>query len=351
MPRTQDVEYDGLEQGSEPAQGATSDDEHEGLLCGLVDVLLSFKSMSALLLCIPFGFLSFFLEWPKWVVFLCNFLSILPMAWLIGKSTEDLAEKTGDLIGGLLNATFGNVVEMLLCVAGIHQDQIAVVQCTLIGSILSNLLLVMGTSFIYGGMYYHTQSFSVGGAGAHSSLLLLSVLGLMLPTIYHIIIKDRQALNEISRWSSGLLLFVYAQYLYFQIFSHSELFEAPKDGEDSEDDDDEPKMTPWCATGVLATCTILTACCSEFLIGAIEGTIQSWGISKEFIGIIILPIIGNAAEHYTAIVVAGKNKMDLSLAVAVGSSCQMALLVTPFTVMAGWVFGKDMTLVDRKSVV
>merc|ERR1712046_335643 len=96
--------------------------------------------------------------------------------------------------------------------------------------------------------------------------------------------------------------------------------------------------------GVLATCTILTACCSEFLIGAIEGTIQSWGISKEFIGIIILPIIGNAAEHYTAIIVAGKNKMDLSLAVAVGSSCQMSLLVTPFTVMAGWAFGKDMTL-------
>jgi len=318
-------------------------------------VLCTNKFLASFLIFIPFGFLSYFLDWPKWLVFTCNFFSILPMAWLIGKTTEDLASHTGEILGGLINASFGNIVEMLLCIAGIQQGELQVVKCTLVGSILSNLLLVMGSAFIYGGLVsgHKVQYYSKAGASAHSSLLLLSCLALALPTMYSQLTHSRSTLVEISRGTSVLLLFVYAQYLLFQLYTHQELFEEDKDakrkaqGDDPDedsDDEEDPDLTPKCAIFLLGLCTVMVTFCSEFLIGAIKGTIISAGVSKEFIGIIILPIIGNAAEHYTAIIVAGRNKMDLSLGVAVGSSCQMALLVTPFTVLVGWAVGKEMTL-------
>lgn len=304
------------------------------------------------------------------------------MAWLIGKSTEDLGEVTSGTIAGLLNATFGNVVEMLLCVAGIQSNQLAVVQCTLVGSILSNLLLVMGTAFIVGGTRYKIQRFSKIGAGSQSSLMILAVLVLTLPTMYSQLVPGEQAILDISRGCSLLLLLVYLQYLVFQLKTHPELFEAPEEQADShgvtsmggdepsEDDDmlasrkvpaelpgriddadndvdeedDEAAMSPRTAIVVLGLCTVLTTFCSEYLINSIEDTIEALHISKEFIGIVVLPIIGNAAEHYSAILVAYKNKMDMSLGVAVGSSCQMALLVTPFTVLVGWWCDRPMSL-------
>lgn len=181
-----------------------------------------------------------------------------------------------------------------------------------------------------------------GGAGGaiHSSLMLLSGMGILLPTLFCKVMPGSQAILPISHWCSVLLLFMYFQYLYFQLVTHADTFQS---GEE-DDDEEEADMTPITAAVVLGTCTVLTACCSEFLIGSIDGTLESLHVSEEFIGIIVLPIIGNAAEHYSAILVAGRDKLDLSLSVAVGSSCQMALLVTPFTVLVGWFYGKDMTL-------
>lgn len=313
-------------------------------ISGFIKALTAQPILASLLLFIPFGFLSNLLGWEKWLVFTCNFFSILPMAWLIGKSTEDLSSTMGDTIGGLLNATFGNVVEMLLCIAGIQLEEFSIVQCTLVGSILSNILLVMGTAFIYGGFKNPpTQKYSKMGAGAQTSLMLLSVIGILLPTVYTSLMPGEQALLDISRGSSLLLFCIYVQYLVFQLKTHKDIFESPDDDGGDEDDED-VDMDSCTATIVLAICTVLTAFCSEYLIGSIEGTIESWKVSKEFIGVIILPIIGNAAEHWTAIAMAGANKMDLALGVAVGSSCQMALLVTPFTVLVGWVLDKPMSL-------
>merc|ERR1711959_171778 len=169
----------------------------------------------------------------------------------------------------------------------------------------------------------------------HCSLLLLSVMGIALPTVFGSLcggegIKD--SVLAISRYSSVLLFIVYMQYLVFQLKTHSHLFE--EEGDD--DDEDEADLGIVSATVGLAICTVLTTFCTDNLIAAINGTIEQTGVSQEFIGIIILPIIGNAAEHYTAITVAGRNKMALSLGVAVGSSCQMALFVTPAMVLAGW---------------
>jgi len=310
---------------------------------GFIEVLRGQPFLSVFIISIPLGFISFYSGWEQHLVFTFNFFAILPMAWLIGKSTEDLSSYTGEAAGGLLNATFGNVVEMLLCINGIRHNQIAVVQCTLVGSILSNLLLVMGTSFMWGG-YKHppTQKYSKIGAGAQSSLLLLAVICTLLPTTYSQLVRGEQAILEISRGCSILLLLIYLQYLFFQLGTHKEVFESPKGDDDEEDE--QPDMDWHTSTGVLAVCTVLTAFCTEYLISSIEGTIVKWHVSKEFIGIVVLPIIGNAAEHYTAIVVAGQNKMDLSLGVAVGSSCQMALLVTPFTVLVGWVLDREMDL-------
>lgn len=199
-------------------------------------MLADHRFLSSLMIFIPFGFLSHVGGWAKVMVFVCNFMSILPMAWLIGKSTEDLGEVTSSTIAGLLNATFGNVVEMLLCVAGIRLNQLAVVKCTLVGSILSNLLLVMGTSFIVGGVRHKTQRFQKMGAAAQSSLMILAVLGITLPTMYSQLVPGEQAILDISRGCSVLLFCVYLQYLIFQLLTHPELFEAEVVAKEDEDE-------------------------------------------------------------------------------------------------------------------
>jgi len=320
---------------------------------GLFAALATNKVLASLLVCVPMGFVVHFLNCPAWIIFGTNFMAILPMAWLIGKSTEDLASVAGDALGGLLNATFGNIVEMLLCIAGIRQGEIIVVKGTLVGSILSNMLLVLGTAMMWGGVFHaagrggkEQQRFQEAGASIQSSLMLLAVLCLALPSVYCKLMPTSDAIVSISRSVSVLLLLMYAQYLYFQLSYAPQLFEPEKnknaDGEDEDsDDEDEVDMTPGCAGITLGVCTVLTAFCTEYLIGSIEGAMLHWNVSKDFIGIILLPIIGNAAEHYTSIIVAGRNKMDLSLGVALGSSCQMALLVTPFTVLAAWGLGKN----------
>jgi len=290
----------------------------------------------------PLAFVSHALGWDQQYIFLFNFCAIVPLAWLIGKATEDVSAKTGETLGGLLNATFGNVVEMLLCVAGIRNNEILVVQCTLLGSILSNLLLVMGCAFMAGGMFHATQDYNQAGASIQCSLMAMSVFAIGLPTIYTNVLHQEvewEHMVTISRWTSVFLLSIYAAYLVFQLKTHADLFQDDGDGEE-----EQPDLSVCTAAILLAVTTVVTSFATDYLIEALETTVDSLQISKEFVGIILLPIIGNAAEHYTAISVAMRNKMDLSLGVAAGSSCQMALLVTPFTVLVGWWFGTEMTL-------
>jgi Ca2+:H+ antiporter len=173
--------------------------------------------------------------------------------------------------------------------------------------------------------------------------MTLAVFAIALPTIYANILKDAEEYThmiQVSRWSSIMLFLVYIAYLYFQLGSHRHLFED----EGGEEEEEAPDLSPCSAAVLLCIATVVTTFQTDYLIDAIEGTVDSWDVSKEFIGIIMLPIIGNAAEHYTAITVAARDKMDLSLGVAAGSSCQMALLVTPFTVMVGWWYDTDMSL-------
>jgi len=312
-------------------------------LQGLINIFCGHKILTSMLLALPAAYIAKHMDAEPQYIFTFNFIAIIPLAWLIGKATEDVAAKVGETMGGLLNATFGNVVEMLICVAGIRNNEIEVVQCTLLGSILSNLLLVMGCAFLAGGLFYAIQEYNQSGAAIQCSLMSMSVFAIGLPTIYTNVLHQEtewEHMVQVSRVSSIFLLSIYVAYLFFQLKTHAELFTD----ENAEEDEEAPDLSAPTAAALLAVATIVTSQSTDMLIEALEVTVLKWNVSKEFVGIILLPIIGNAAEHYTAITVAMRNKMDLSLGVAAGSSCQMALLVTPFTVIVGWIYDKEMTL-------
>jgi len=351
-------------------EGADWQSRQENFRAEMKNTLNRCHFLSSLLVFIPIGFLTHLFGCPGWLVFLTNFFAVLPLAWLIGKATEDLASHTSEVLGGLLNATFGNIVEMLLCIAGIRANEVVLIQCTLIGSILSNMLLVLGTAFIVGGIRHHELFFSQVSSNMQASLMLLSVLGISLPTMYCFLVPGNQAIEPISRVCATLLFLMYLQYLVFQLWTHADFIAAEeeavqkpiaarcgrqrnesttsvdseKKSNADEDEEDEVDLSFWNALILLGGCTVLTAISSDLLISSMENFMEAARVSREFIGIIILPIIGNAAEHWTAVLSAYHGKTDLALGVAVGSSCQMALLVTPFTVMVGWVVGTPMTM-------
>merc|ERR1719253_279450 len=310
------TEFQSLDMEESLSPRSVEDDR--GDLAIFCKVLCDHKYLSPLLVFVPCG-LSYGLlydngqlsDHERQMLFWLNFLGLIPMAWLIGKSTEDVADGVGELFGALINATFGNIVEVLLCIHAVNNGECLVTQLTLIGSILSNTL---------------------------------PVLAISLPTAYSNILQAEDRDDDvlrISRYASILLFMIYAQFLYFQ-FKYPHLFEEQKESEDDDDDEDKLSFKGGCV--LLFCCTGLTAWGTHYLIHSITGNINFKLINKDFIAVILLPIIGNAAEHYTAILVAGKDKMDLTLGVAVGSSVQMALLVTPVSVLWGWVVGTDMTL-------
>eukprot|EP01135_Chromosphaera_perkinsii_P006855 Nk52_evm10s621 gene=Nk52_evmTU10s621 len=309
----------------------------------LSNMVLIMKSnyVSVLLLIIPFALAGGYMKWGDNLVFALNFIAIMPLAWLLGKSTEELAIRTNQTIGGLMNATFGNAVEIIMSITALRSGLIRVVQTSLLGSILSNLLLVLGMCFIAGGYKYKSQTFNSTGASTFCSLLTLACLGVILPSAFNMTVSPHpthESLLELSHWTAVLLLVVYLFYLFFQLKTHSELFE------DGEEEEEEALLSVYTAVGVLLGVTILVAICSEFLVDSIEGVAKTAGLNQAFIGTILLPIVGNAAEHVTAITCATRNKMDLSIGVAVGSSTQIALFVIPVITIIGWAIGADMTL-------
>eukprot|EP00919_Chromeraceae_sp_WS-2016_P009912 GHVR01023298.1.p1 GENE.GHVR01023298.1~~GHVR01023298.1.p1 ORF type:complete len:488 (+),score=98.13 GHVR01023298.1:65-1465(+) len=319
---------------------------------GVWDLL--FVRISILLIFTPFGYYFYYTGGSPLYVFTTNFLTLIPLAALLGNFTEEIALHTGELIGGLVNATFGNAVEMLLVVQSLRRGLVGVVQGTLLGSILSNVLLVLGTSLWLGGYYHHIQKFNVEGARSNSGLLLLACLSIALPSVYSAAEYEEPPLKVmliISRVVSIIAAFTYCLFIYFQMWTHKDLFQdrpslslTLEEGGDTDDELEESSMSWQTAAIVLLIVTVLTAIHSELLVGAIEGVSESWSIPQEFIGVILLPIVGNACEHLTAVSVAMKDKLDLTLGVAVGSSTQVALFVTPFSVLMGWCLGVPMTL-------
>ncbi|EZG46461.1 calcium/proton exchanger [Gregarina niphandrodes] len=331
---------------------------------GVKDLMAS--KLNVLLIFCPLGLIAAS-RWGALYTFWFNFIALIPLAAILGQSTEELALHTGDLIGGLLNATFGNAVEMILTIQSLREGLLTVVQGTLLGSILSNLLLVLGMSFLAGGLFHHIQTFNRQGASCSTSMLMLACLAFILPTtLRDAHPEDTGTVLEVSRFTAVLVGFTYFLYLFFQLYTHLNLFKQEQredaaslmaesvDGVAVEDvvGDDWPTMSwPTCVL-LLLTSTVLVALQSEALVSSIEGVCASGRLSKSFIGIILLPIVGNAAEHATAVTVAIKNKPDLVMGVAVGSSTQIAMFMVPFAVIAGWVMDVPMTLAfDNIAVV
>lgn len=237
----------------------------------------------------------------------------------------------------------------------LKNGEILIVQSSMLGSILSNILLVLGCCFLAGGIKYHDQSFNKTAASTMSSLMAISSASLIIPATLYAAMRGSAASDEkegnvliLSRGTAIILLIIYILYLLFQLKTHSDLFDEAQDGDSGENGDQkqqEPEILSPTAAGIaLVAVTICVAVCAEYLVDSIDSIVATAHISRTFVGLILLPIVGNAAEHVTAVVVALKNKMDLAIGVAIGSSMQIALLVTPFLVLLGWIIGQPMTL-------
>ncbi|RLL93143.1 hypothetical protein CFD26_100271 [Aspergillus turcosus] len=311
--------------------------------------------VNVLLVFVPLGIISGALHWDSTVVFSLNFLAIIPLASLLSFATEELAATMGQALGGLMNATFGNAVELIVSIIALKDNQIRVVQASMLGSVLSNILLVLGCCFFIGGLRYSEQTFNTTVASTMSSMMTVASASLIIPaTLYaslspsHSQEKTNNNILILSHGTAIILLVLYVMYLYFQLRTHADLFEEVQGGDDPENqvdhEEEEHILSPIAATIALVVVTVLVAVCADYLVGSIDSIVEKTGMSRTFIGLILIPIVGNAAEHVTAVVVAWKGKMDLAIGVAIGSSLQIALFVTPFLVIMGWIMNVEMTL-------
>ncbi len=296
-----------------------------------------------LLAFLPVAVLAELLKLGDLVTFAASALAIIPLAGLMGESTEALAEKTGPRIGGLLNATLGNAAELIITLFAISAGLIELVRASIIGSILGNLLLVLGLSVLAGGLKNGLQKFSRGHVGLDATMTILAVIALSVPSIFNAAIEpDTLRVEELSLTTAAAMLLIYVLSIIYQLKSRP--IEAGEAGPQVKPSHGSPHWTTRQALGVLGAATLGIALMSEFLVGSVEGVTAALGFSEFFVGIIIVPIIGNVAEHLVAVQMAMKNQMDLSLSIALGSSLQIALFVAPVLVFVSLLLGNPLTL-------
>ncbi|MEM7772039.1 MAG: calcium/proton exchanger [Cyanobacteria bacterium P01_E01_bin.6] len=297
-----------------------------------------------LLIFIPISILAQVLHWGELAVFITAGLAILPLAAWMGTATEEIAVVSGPTLGGLLNATFGNATELIIALIALRAGLIGVVKASITGSIIGNLLLVMGLSMLLGGLLFKEQSFQPVVARVNASSMNLAVIAMLLPTAVNYTSEgiDEPTIQTLSVAVAVVLIGVYALTLLFSMKTHSYLCEVGEEHGSEEGDTSQPNLSLW--VSVLLGATVLVAIESEFLVDSLSVATTQLGLTSLFTGVILLPIIGNAAEHATAVTVAMKNKMDLSISVAVGSTLQIALFVAPLLVIVGWFMGQPMDL-------
>ena len=278
------------------------------------------------------------------LVFISACLAIIPLAGLLGRATEHLTTHVGAGIGALLNASLGNAAELIIALVALREGLHDVVKASLTGSILGNILLVLGVSMFAGGMKYERQKFNQTAAGTGASLLLLAAVGLIIPALFHFTAADRGVAieRELSLMISLVLFSIYIASLLFSLKTHRHLFAG--DSHDASDLGEQP-WTKSASIAVLTVATCFVALMSEMLVGALEPAAHRLGLTQVFVGVILVALVGNAAEHSTAVMVALKNKMDLAYGIAVGSSLQIALLVAPLLVFASYLFGTPLDLI------
>ena len=307
--------------------------------------------LNILLLALPITLYFNYVDENLSMAFFSSLIAIMPLAFLMGRATEEIALRTTESLGGLLNATFGNAAELIIAVLLILEASrvadpetqsffIHLVQASLIGSILGNLLLVMGLAFVWGGIHHSEQKYSETQVSSNGSLLLLSMIVLVIPTVFHSSVGGEggdSRLLDLSHIAAAILLLVYGLFLLFQFRTHVHLFAT--DGSHHE----EPEMSQRDSIILLVVATVLVSWMAEILVHSVEYAAEDFGLPHLFIGVILLPLFGNAAEHFTAVTVAGKDKMDLSFAISMGSSTQIAVFIAPLMVIIAWALGVPLT--------
>ncbi len=274
---------------------------------------------------------------PPPVIFFSAALAIVPIAALIVQATEQLAHRTGDAVGGLLNATFGNAPELIIATVALRAGLLDMVRASLIGAILANLLLALGLSFFLGGLRYRDQKYNPLAARTYSSMMLIAVISLVVPSAFSRILTPEGTIRQEQLLNIGIavvLLLAYGLYLLFSLKTHPGAFASVDTGDEAHHEGKQWSMAR--AVGSLIGASVLAAWMSEILVGAAEGTGKSLGMSQTFIGIVFLAIVGGAAESGSAIAMARKNKVDLSVGIALGSSIQIALFVAPVLVLLSY---------------
>jgi Ca2+:H+ antiporter len=282
-------------------------------------------------------------------VFLASAVAIVPLAGLMGRSTENLAETLGPGIGGLLNATFGNAAELIIALIGLSRgpEMYPLVKASLTGSIIGNVLLVLGLSILMGGLRHSRQQFNRTAAGMGATILALASVGLLMPTVYYFLYQSERGLAEreqhnvelLSEEIAAILAITYGLSLVFTLVTHRHLFGAEGIDASTTAKGHTPEWSRNASLVVLLLATAGIAVMSEFLVGTVEHAADALGMTQVFVGVIVIAVIGNAAEHSTAVLTAVKNKMDLSIHIAVGSSIQIALFVAPVLVFASMLMG------------
>lgn len=303
--------------------------------------------LNILLIFVPLGVSASFLHASDLYIFLFNFLGIIPLAMLLGKATEDIAAHTTETIGALVNVTFGNAVELIISISALRAGRLSLIQDTIAGSVLSNLLLVLGSAFFFGGLRYREQMFLPAVSEANADLLSFAVFGFSIPALFAMALPEGEskaiAEERMSLTTSICLLCMYVMYLTFQLYTHADLYEGIQDDEEAGASTagrhDEQIASLPIAFSILITVVALVAICSELLVGAIDGFSHQLGVGEKFIAVVLLPVVGNAVEHISAILVARHNKIDLSIGIACGSSVQIALFAAPLLVVISWIFG------------
>jgi Ca2+:H+ antiporter len=282
-------------------------------------------------------------------LFICSCFAVVPLAGWMGRATEELAEHLGHGIGGLLNATFGNAAELIIALMALSKGLTGVVKASITGSIIGNVLLVMGVSIVGGGVKFREQRFNKTAARVSTTTLTLAAVALAVPTVFHVTAAGRsgewsQATAQKLSFAIAVVLFVtYACVLGFELITHKQLYAS--DSQDGGEGQKEASGWSVCKSLlVLIVATSLVALMSEFLVGTVEAARSALGLTEVFVGVIVIAVIGNAAEHSTAVMMAMKDKMGLSLGIAVGSSLQIALFVAPVLVFFSYLFGRPMDL-------
>ena len=302
------------------------------------------KYLYALLVFVPLAVVAELAGWSPGLILISSALGMIPLAGLMGEATEELAALTGPKLGGFLNATLGNAAELIITIVALNAGKVTLVQASITGSILGNLLLILGLSMLLGSYRHGLLKFDRTLAGVSATMMILAVIGLIVPTVFEAFHGPEHLAEDLEALSlgvAGVLLLLYVLSVVFTFTANYQDRETRPAAPGNEMVGHQARWSLPLSGGILAASTIAIVFLSEFLVGAVEPVVHEWGISEFFIGIILVPIVGNVAEHLVGVQMAMKNRMDLSLSISLGSSMQIALFVAPLLVFVSLFVGPE----------